>query len=186
MSEKLAIKYLLHGTLEVNKPSGWNTMSIGNQEAYLTDRIINTDVDILTEGARPEYSVCVEPMAVIDEDDEKNEYSLLTPLWENYVYRENVLSSPDQKKGLGTPDSDIPSVLLDFNKIGVLYKFCTNRVGYDAFMSMMIEIYPGSTKYIEEKWPLFRSNPIGFIIERGEKILFDEINHRIDKLKYIG
>jgi len=84
MSGKLEIKYLIHGTIEVDKPIGWDDMQFEDRKAFLVEKMINTDPDILLEGTRP--MGCVEPNAVVDADDEDNEYSILSPIWEEYVF----------------------------------------------------------------------------------------------------
>lgn len=84
------------------------------------------------------------------------------------------------------PRESDPTLVLDYNELMVFYKFCVNRVTYDRFKDMMMEVYPGSEKYVEDKWPSFRDNPIGFIIGRSEKDVFNLIVASINELKYKG
>lgn len=73
-----------------------------------------------------------------------------------------------------------------FNEVNVFYKFCVNRVSYSEFMKMMQDIYPGPSSYAENLWPSFRDNPIGFIVSRSERTLFDTIQDDIKKRGYKG
>ncbi len=77
-------------------------------------------------------------------------------------------------------------MLLSYEDLDVFYKFCVNRVGYDLFKHMMLDIYPDSGEYVEDKWPGFRDDPIGFIIRRGEIKLFSMIIGRIEEIEYKG
>ncbi len=77
-------------------------------------------------------------------------------------------------------------MLLSYEDLNVFYKFCANRINYNIFKHMMMDIYPGSEKYVEDKWPAFRNDPIGFIIGRGEIKLFSMITGLIDESDYKG
>lgn len=85
MSDKLEIKYILHGTIEIEKPTDWDEMSSEVQIAYMNEIMINADKDILTEGARPEYDTSVKPMALVDEEDTECEYSIMCDSWRTYA-----------------------------------------------------------------------------------------------------
>lgn len=84
------------------------------------------------------------------------------------------------------PRESDPSLVLDYQDMMVFYKFCVNRVTYDLFKDMMMGLYPGSEKYVEDKWPSFRNDPMGFIVGRGEKDMFSLIVGSINELNYKG
>lgn len=62
-----------------------------------------------------------------------------------------------------------------FRDLEVLYKYCVNRISYNDFRDMMMEIYPGSEDYVKGKWPIFRDDPLGFIVSRSETELLASI-----------
>jgi len=75
---------------------------------------------------------------------------------------------------------------MQYDDLEVFYKFCVNRINYDIFEDIMMDIYPGSERYIEDKWPTFRNSPVMFIVSRGEKRLFDTIMKMIEDADYKG
>jgi hypothetical protein len=74
---------------------------------------------------------------------------------------------------------------MSYKELDILYKFCYNRMDYSMFQRMMKLKY-SDVGYIAEKWPLFKKDQIGFIISRGEKVLFDSIVDEINKTNYKG
>ena len=68
---------------------------------------------------------------------------------------------------------------VDFEDLEVLYKYCVNRIGYDDFKDMMLEVYPGPESYVKGKWPIFRDDPLGFIVSRCETDLLASIYSRM-------
>jgi hypothetical protein len=75
---------------------------------------------------------------------------------------------------------------LSYEDLELFYKFCINRVDYSFFKKIMMDVYPGSEKYVDDKWPAFRNDPIGFIIGRREIELFSMISGAIEEIGYEG
>lgn len=75
---------------------------------------------------------------------------------------------------------------MEFEKLDIFYKYCVNRVTYDMFIGMMLEIYPGSTSYVKNKWEEYIRNPVGFIISRHERKLFEAIQQEMKRVDYKG
>jgi hypothetical protein len=74
---------------------------------------------------------------------------------------------------------------MSYEELEVLYKFCYNRMNYDLFHKIMKQRY-ADDGYIEEKWGLFRNDYFGFIVSRGETVLFDGIVKEINRINYKG
>jgi len=75
---------------------------------------------------------------------------------------------------------------LSMSDLSIFFKYCANRIGQDDFHIFMAPIYVGPRSYIDNLWPSFRSNPIEFIIGRGERELFELIRAKINHLGYKG
>ena len=75
---------------------------------------------------------------------------------------------------------------LHYSDVNLFYKYCVNRIRYDDFLEIMMEIHTGSEKYVEDKWPSFRDDPFKFIVSRSEEELFNIISDKIIKTKYKG
>ena len=74
---------------------------------------------------------------------------------------------------------------MNFQDLNILIKYCSNRVNYDLFLEMMLEIY-NDENYISKLWTQFRDNPMMFIVSRNETGLFDLIQERIKSTNYKG
>ena len=68
-------------------------------------------------------------------------------------------------------------------RLFVLYTY--NRVNYSMFKEIMEQKYRGEN-YIREKWVIFQSDPMAFIVARDEWFLYDAIMARIKKEGYKG
>jgi len=75
---------------------------------------------------------------------------------------------------------------MQFSDLNVFYKYCVNRINYDMFKRIMMDLYPGSEGYVEDKWPAFRDSPVMFIVSRGEEKMFDLIVEMIESEDYKG
>ena len=74
---------------------------------------------------------------------------------------------------------------MKYEELELFYKYCYNRINYEEFEEIMMEIY-FNKNYIEPLWKDFQNNMIGFIISRNEKVLFYRIIRKIKIENYKG
>lgn len=74
---------------------------------------------------------------------------------------------------------------MNYQDLNKLVKFCSNRISYSEFESMMMLKYNDSN-YISNLWELFVKNPLLFITARNEEFLFDEIQKTMENMDYKG
>ena len=91
-SDKLKLKYLVHGTIEVDTPDGWDKMS-DKEKQYYADMEMNRKSDHeLVEGLRDSsvygqvWDETPDVCAIIDPLDEEDEYTMLSKTWYGFAY----------------------------------------------------------------------------------------------------
>ncbi len=91
--EKLELKYLVSGTVEVGIPEGWEEMSDKEKQYYVDHKLSCFSDEELIFGLKETPSdqqliwdenpdVC----AIVDPTDEENEYSMLSGTWYGFAY----------------------------------------------------------------------------------------------------
>ncbi len=92
--EKLELKYLVSGTVEVDIPDGWKKMNDKEKQYYVDNKMSEfCDADLL-EGLKEvpadkwneTWEELPDVCAIIDPTDEENEYSMLSKTWYGFAY----------------------------------------------------------------------------------------------------
>lgn len=92
MREKIEIKYLVSGTVSVDKPAKWEGMSDEDKRNWADKQLEESSDSDLVEGLMDSgytdkiWDETPEVSAIVDPTDDNYEYSLLTKTWCNYVY----------------------------------------------------------------------------------------------------
>jgi len=72
---------------------------------------------------------------------------------------------------------------LEMKEMRLLWLFCLNRITYDKFLELK-EV--NDEIYFVDLWSSFIKDPIGFILSRDEKTLFENILKEIKEINYKG